>query len=274
MINYVVSFLLVVMTGCNSVPNSAAYRDFYAHLKNPGLCSGGMSKKQSASDYYLNIYVNARHLDYTDNYSFLNTLARHPSDGSTNRDVGHAWIYLQGIREGKIMSIFGGHSGELGLCQAKYFDGIMNYMDFGYANPPFRAYQYEPNPVKYLWETQKDGYFEWGAGIHESTYAVKVELTEDEFVKIVDFVNNYGFSDYSLTGNQCASFVVQVASLAGLDLESKVVMAINKELRVGGERIRLWEDPCYSQLTFSSPDILERSLMKAVKEGKAEPIFK
>lgn len=250
-------------------PTSPAYKTFYAHLATPV----SFPPATWTSNYFLIIYVNARHLDYTDNYSFLNTIISHPSDGSRNRDVGHAWIYLQGILNGQQVYLCGGHTGETGLFQAKYFDGIMNYIDFGYDNPTKKqmAYpRYEPNPVKYLWEIQKDGYFEWGSGYHRPTFAAKIDLTPEQFERIADFVQKYDYANYALVGNQCSSFAAQVASLGGLDLECEVTIAINKDLYLRGERIRFWEDPCYSRLTLSTPDIIERSLMKAVIEGKAE----
>lgn len=260
--------LMCVICGCFK-PNSPSYKALYAHLNNPPI----YPKAKWESDCFLVIYVNARHLDYTDNYSFLNTIAKHPDDGSRTRDVGHAWIYLQGFLNGELVYIYGGHSGERGLCQARYFDGIMNYMDFGYANPSAMQLDYpayEPNPVKYLWEVQRDGFFEYGAGMHKPTYAVKLNLTSQQFDAILEFIRTYDYSNYSLIGLQCASFASHIAALAGLDLDCKMTIAINKELYLKGERIRFWEDPYYAQLTISSPDILERSLMQAVAEGKAE----
>lgn len=259
--------LVLLLGGCYK-PNSPEYRALYSHLEN----QPEWVEAEWASESFLIIYVNARHLDYTDNYSFLNTVAKHPSDGSRNRDVGHAWIYLQGVHNGRCASFFGGHTGETGIAQAKYFDGIMNYIDFGYANPTLEQMncpRYEPNPVKYLWESQSDGYFEPGAGMHRPTFAAKIDLTQEQCDKIFEFVLNYNYANYSITGRQCASFVAQVASLAGVELECEVTMPMKNELFLGGERIRFWEDPAYSWLTISSPDIIERSLMQAVREGKA-----
>lgn len=148
----------------------------------------------------------------------------------------------------------------------------MNYIDFGYANPTkeqLACRRYEPNPVKYLWEPQCDGYFEPGSGMHRPTFAAKIDLIPAQFERIFEFVRSYDYSNYSITGNQCSSFAAQVASLAGLELECEVTMPIRDELYLGGECIRFWEDPSYSQLTISSPDIIERSLMQAVRDGKA-----
>ncbi len=264
----VAAFLCALCVGC-AVPRSAAYQSMYAYLEQAPLAS----RQLRESDYFLVLAVEARHLDYTDNHSFLKTLAKHPSDGSKSGDVGHAWIYLQGMLEGECVYLEGGHSGELGIVQAKYFEGIMNYIDYGYANPSccdLKHPRYEPNPIKYLWDTLQDGFFQQGAGRHQPTFAAKVDITCAQFQQILNFINTYDFTNYAITRNQCSSFVAQVASLAGLELECQVTMSIDSQICIANENITLWNDPCYAQLTISSPDILERSLMAAVNEGRAE----
>jgi hypothetical protein len=47
-------------------------------------------------------------------------------------------------------------------------------------------------------------------------------------------------------------------------------MHVDASIYYHGTKIRLWEDPCYSTLTFSTPDQLEKSLMEAVANGKGE----
>jgi hypothetical protein len=58
--------------------------------------------------------------------------------------------------------------------------------------------------------------------------------------------------------------------MAGLPLEHTVTLDIPSRLRIGNRQYRLWDDPKYSKITFSTPDILERSLMEAVSEGRAQ----
>jgi hypothetical protein len=218
--------------------------------------------------------VDAPHLDCSNNNTLIKTIAKHPSNGSKNGDVGHAWIYLQGVIDGKKVFVEGGHSGELGITQAKYFDGIMNYIEYGYANPNLeqqRNPRYEPNPIKYLWAVQHDGFFQRGCGRHRPTFAAKIEITEDQFHRILKFIQpqNYNYRDYSLIGNQCSSFVVQVASLVNFQIESKQAIPIQQYLVAKGECFKLWEDPQYSTLIISSPDAIECSLKRAVRERRA-----
>ena len=253
------------LSGC-AKPNTVLYKTFYKHLREPISFN-----KIESSKYFLVIFVEARHLDYTDNISFFKTVTKHPSNGSKNRDVGHAWIYLEGLLEGKKVFIKGGHSGERGIIQAKYFDGIMNYIDYGFANPKqeeLSLYLYEPNPIKYLSEIQKDGFFELGSGRHKATFGMKIPLSEDQFLSMLDFIENYNYQEYSLIGNQCTSFAAGLASLAGINLNCQVTIPIEKEIFFNGEKIRFWEDPYYSELKIATPDILEKSLMEKVREGR------
>ncbi|NGX41920.1 MAG: hypothetical protein K940chlam7_00194 [Chlamydiae bacterium] len=242
------------------------------------LVSSYLHSHSHASEYFLVILVDARHLDYSNGRELLKTMVKHPSDGSKNSDVGHAWIYLHGVVDGECVVVEGGHSGELGRYQAKYFDGIMNYMDFGFANPTREQMCFprkEPNPIKYLWETQEDGFFQHRNGKHKPTCAAKIDITKEQFDAIVAFIDpcNYSYTNYALVGNQCSSFAVQVANIAGLDLESEVTVPIPQNIRIGGEWFQLWSNPYYSAITMSSPDILEKSLIDAVNKGKAENVL-
>ncbi len=262
-----VGFFLIQLVGC--CPGSASYRAFYAHLHQPRPCVCPMEEEE----YFLVILVNARHLDYTDTCSFFHTVAKHPSDGSTTGDLGHAWIYLQGKIGGQTHVLEGGHSGERGRLQARYFDGIMNYNDWGYANPTIAQMQnprYEPNPVKYLWSTLNDGFFQKGAGGHRPTYAAKVSLTKQQYHLIVNFIRSYPYQFYSLTQQQCSTFVSQVASLADFYVESMTPMTIQPRVYYGGVWVRLWDDPSYACIALATPDLIEKGLMKAVKDGRAE----
>lgn len=212
------------------------------------------------SDYFLVLLVDARQLDYSCNKAFFRSLVKHPSDGSKNSDVGHAWIYLRGVIDGQPVELEGGHSGEQGIRRPKYFEGIMHYIDEG-----------DSNPVRYLWESLEDGYFQEGCGGHVPTFAIKIDLTVEQFYTTLDFIERYDYQDYSLTCQQCCSFVQQVAHLVDLELECAVAMAIDPVVKVRGEFLPLWNDSCYSQIVFPCPEVLEGSMREAVREGRVEP---
>lgn len=229
----------------------------------------------TASNYFIVFLVDAPHLNYSNNNALLRTIAKHPSNGSKNGDVGHAWIYLQGIIDGRPVYIEGGHSGELGCRQAKYFDGVMNYIEYGYANPTSHQMQhprFEPNPIKYLWEKQQDGFFQWGSGRHTPTFAAKIDITPEQFQKVLSFLNpeNYCYADYALTDKQCSSFIAQIGELLEFPIDCLTTIWIDQTLTLKGETFCLWQDPRYAMLTFASPDVIEASLKQAVYQGRAQ----
>jgi hypothetical protein len=250
-INLIICLLL--FNSCALKPRSQSYGRQYAHLNIPIRQSIQMTE----SEYFLVILVDGKHLDYTHSQSFLQTFTKHPSNGSKEGQVGHAWIYLKG----KDSVLEGGHSGEYGVIRPRYVDGMMHYLVCG-----------DPDPVRYLWEPLNDGHFQKGSGGHTPSYAAKFDLSKKEYEAILTFIHpqRYPYKNYSLTGRQCTSYISQIAALADIHLEIDVTMKILPTAKVSGEYVRMWQDPKYASITFSSPDILERSLIKKVNQGEAE----
>lgn len=211
-------------------------------------------------DYFLVLLVDARQLNYTNNQAFFRSMVKHPSDGSKNSDVGHAWLCLGGIVDGNRIEIEGGLSGETGARRLKYFEGIAHLVE-----------QEDPNPVSYMWTKMNDGYFEEGSGGHVPTYAIRVSLSREQFFCLLNFIENYPFENYSLTENQCCTFVQRAAELACIDLPCLISMPIEPSVKIGKAAVLLWEDPIYSKIIFPCPELLEESMKRAVAEDKAEP---
>lgn len=179
--------------------------------------------------YHLTIFVDARDLNYTSSKTLWRSL-----HAQEDPSFGHAWIRL----EHDDYLLEGGHTGEFGNLQPRYLEGVLLYKK-----------QRDPNPIRYLWETQKDGCFQVGSGGHTATHQMEIPLTQVQFETIRKFIEggHYPFHEYNLTRHQCTSFVVQVASLAGIILKSTVTVPVER---------RLWRDPAYSKITLSSPDLL------------------
>jgi hypothetical protein len=256
------------LTSCTCC--TRGYEDFYGHLQTFQTPCCPMQEDEN----FLIILVDACHLDYSDACEFFQSVAIHPN-GSKKGDVGHTWIYLQGKYKGQPFVLEGGHSGEREEFPARYFDGIMNYNDWGYANPTAEQMlcpRYEPDPIKYLWTMREDGFFQKGSGGHRPTFAAKISLSSQQFEEIIGFIrpSRYPYRYYGLLGPQCCTFVAQVASLAGLSLQTQITMHVSPRVYFGRTWIHLWKDCRYSTLTFSTPDRLEKSLMQAVNNGEAE----
>jgi hypothetical protein len=261
---FLVIFLGTCLTSCAWRPAGRDYDEFYAYLNSAPEGKNEISKSMLESEYFIVFLVDARHLDYSNSQCFLKTVTKHPSNGCKDCSVGHAWIYLKGVdgRGGQLI-VEGGHSGELGVVKPSYFNGIMELVTQG-----------DENPVRYLWENLEDGFFQKGNGGHPASYAACISLTKDQFWNILTYIDpkNYSYKDYSLTGRQCGSLVAQIAALVDIEMDIEVTMNIDREVCMGGQKIRVWTDERYSQITFPSPDAVERSLMQLVHEGKAEDV--
>lgn len=211
---------------------------------------------EACEDYFVVFLVNARQLDNSCTKNFLKSVAKHPSDGSKNGDVGHAWIYLHGDE-----IIEGGHSGEFGVDQPRYMEGVMDNITLG-----------AKNPASYLWTTQCDGCFQEGNGGHLPTFAAKVPLSQNQYLEICAFIQNYPFHEYCLTTRQCSTFVREIGKIAGVHLEDQAVLKLDAYLSIGSQKYKFWEDPCYEYLPYGSPDLIECSLKMLVEDGRAEDV--
>lgn len=259
--------VILFLQSCTS-RHTPEYYQYYSHLSDFQVPASSMQEE----DYFLVILVDACRLDYTDTQKFFQSIASRRQNG----EVGHAWIYLQGKqKDGTVFGLEGGHSGERFDYPARYFEGVMNYNLWGYANPTpeqKKNSRYEPNPVKYMLTVREDGFFQKGAGGHRPTCAVKISLTCKQFEQILFFIkpSNYPYREYGLAGPQCCTFVRKVAALVGLNLDAEMTMPVAPWIVFCREQVRLWEDPKYSMITFETPDVLEKSLMQAVRSGRVE----
>lgn len=260
--------IVLLFHSCAQAPTTQSWRQHYSYLQKSFPHNDSITE----TDYYIVFLVTARHLNYWDTKELAKSLIRF-SNGKG--DIGHSWFYLKGIKDGRTFILEGGQSWRVGKTQPDFFKGVRNYIQYGYANPTNtekRNPRYEPNPVKYLWGERKSGFFQTGSGGFRPTFAAKVDLTKEKFDKILDYIDRrkYPFERFSIVGNQCSSFVARVASIAGLHLKHQVIVRVEPQLRVGNQQYRLWTDPRYSKIDFSTPDMIERSLMEAVERGEAE----
>lgn len=223
------------------------------------LLTGCHKPVPSEDSYSLVLLVNARQLDYSNASSCLKTTAKHPSDGSKNGDVGHAWILLKGP-EGEIE---GGQSGETGRYQPKYMEGVIENIELQ-----------SENPVSYLFCSQCDGYFQQGNGGHRPSLAVAIEITSDQYQAIQKLIETYPYHEYSLTSHQCTTFVKEAAAIANIQLEDEVLIPIPQCIKLSGREELFWSDPKYSVLTCGSPDRLEENFKELVRQGCARNVTK
>lgn len=221
----------------------------------------------AAEEHYIIFYVDAPKLCYDSFGTLCQSLARVEKDKRgkirLQRNVGHAWLALYGTLDGCAIDLTIGHSGEMGVMDRPYFEGVMDLVE-----------QRHPNPISYLFKTLRDGFPQLSSGGHVPTFAVKRSLTEEQLRTILRFIHpkRCPYAAYGLTGLQCASFVAHVSVLAGCPLAHKITVPIPQYFTYGGWKMRLWTDCRYSKITFSSPDKIEESLKQLVERGEAEAL--
>ena len=241
-------------------------------------CSKQLAEQKEELPYIV-FLVDAPKLDYSSSQKLLSSLVKNPHTAQKDGYVGHAWFYLKGFeKQGNLVELEGGHSGELGIACPKYFEGIMNLMEFGVVTPSIedkKKPKTEENPIKYLWSNLNDGYFQSGSGGHKPTLAAKFQLSQKQFDYLLTFITpqNYNFSSYCLTNHQCVTLINQIAGYLGHPLECEIAIPIQKDLILGKRKYTLWENTDYSILNLPSPDILENSLKKKIVSKEAEDVL-
>lgn len=167
---------------------------------------------------------------------------------------GHAWVTL--LYKGSAFTC--GYSGEINTAECGYFERLIDLAEAG-----------DPNPVRALFETREDGFLQNGSGGHSATYSIGVPLKEEAAEQILTLMQQQGEGEYSITKSQCVTFVLKAAAIAGLDLEAEISLTLPSDLPLKRGALHLFSDPKYATFTFLSPDRLEKSMMEAVKEGRA-----
>jgi len=219
--------------------------------------------------FFLVLLVDARHFDYRDGLALFHSI-HIQRDGKC--DVGHAWIVLGGVQEGRERVWEGGHTGEFGLIEPRYLEGVL-WLSEGRTLRMHDGRLFsgsDPNPVRFLHTYLSDGMWQQGSGGHTPSYAVGMDIDEPTFGAIYAYVMGgaYDFSKYSLTSNQCVTFVAKIAALACCPLAHEVTVTLPKSCSIEGRERILWEDPRYGSITFSTPDVLEASMKEAVQGGR------
>lgn len=229
-----------------------------------------------AKSPFLVFLVAAGHLDYADQTRLVRQLYKRSQ--LKQGFMGHSWVYLEGWPNGRREVVDAGISPK-GEGATQFIRGVMNLARYGHADPTELERRHprpDPNPIAYLWADQDNGYLQPAAeAALRPTYAARVDLTPVRYSAVRALLDptRPELRRFNLTGQQCSSFVAEVALAAGVRLEHRVTIRIPPEIRAGGETYRLWTDPAYSRLTLSSPDAVELSLKRLVAEGRATDVL-
>ncbi len=239
-------FSLLALSGCSWKPFHGKYKQQYTYLNEPVPAA-----VEPVGSHYLVILVDARHLDYTDQNKLGMTINKNPSNGSKRASTGHAWLILYG--DGA--EIEGGHTTDNDMMG--FIDSVQDAVE-----------EKDPNPIRVFSESSVAGRFEPGTGDFSASFAGAITITPDQYRDIRQYIDEYDYSRYHLQKSQCCTFVRDAAKRAGIELETEVVIPVTQKSWILGHTLQLWTDPKYSKFPLPSPDILERSLRAAAREGR------
>lgn len=194
--------------------------------------------------YYLYILTKAGAWDYGTTRSFLLTHARQP--------WGHSWLIL----ESPTNRMECGLNGNFGFEKLKYGEGVSKKFQDG-----------DPNPISYLWETMSDGEIEIGNGDRTPTFVWRMPITRRRYQLIREHVLHWKYGQIGVQSNNCVDMVTESAELAGINLIHRIRLTFPSKTTILGKTLRVWTDPQYCTLEFSTPDILEVDLRHLSRFG-------
>jgi hypothetical protein len=194
--------------------------------------------------YYLYILTSAAAWDYASTRSFISSHARQP--------WGHSWLIL----ENPTNRFECGLNGNLGLEQPKYADGVSQRFRNG-----------DPDPVSYLWTTMSDGELQLGSANRAPTFVWRLPITRRQHHRIQNHVLQWKFDQIGVSSNNCVDLVAEAATLAGIGLMHRIRLTLPSQTRIWGKTLRVWTDPKYQVLEYSTPDVLEVDLRHLARLG-------
>jgi hypothetical protein len=194
--------------------------------------------------YYLYILTEPANWDFSDVTSFLYSIWQRPS--------AHSWIIL----ESPWNRMEFGHTGNFGREQPRYHEGVMQRVRDG-----------DPDPIAYVWQTMSDGQFQIGRPDRPPTFVWRMPITLRRYQLIYDDVLQRKYDQFGVRTNNCTDMVVETAALAGINLIRRIRLTFPPEVKLWGRTERVWTNPQYRILEFSTPEVLEVDLRQLAQIG-------
>lgn len=194
--------------------------------------------------YGLYILNEAARWDYSTTRSLLFSIWQRP--------WGHSWLLLESPENRMEF----GHTGDLGLVEPRYHDGVFQ-----------RTREGHPDAIAYLWQTRSDGKLQTGKPNRPPTFVWRMPITQRRHGRIHEYVKQREYVQFGVTANNCTDMVIEVAALAGIHLIHRIRLTGPREVSIWGQRRRVWTDPQYRILEYSTPEVLETDLRHLVELG-------
>jgi len=194
--------------------------------------------------YYLYILNEAANWDYSSTTSYLFSIWQRP--------WGHSWLILESPQD----RLEFGHTGDLGQAKPRYHVGVLQ-----------RVRHKDPNPIGYFWETMSDGLFQIGKPNRPPTFVWRMPITRRRYQLIYEYVMHRKYDQFGVRSNNCTDMVIETAALAGINLIHRIRLTWPPETKVLGRTRRVWTDPQYRILEYTTPDVLEVDLRQLARSG-------
>ena len=75
------------------------------------------------------------------------------------------------------------------------------------------------------------------------------------------------YEQFGVRTNNCTDMVAETAALAGVNLSHRIRLSLPPEMKVWGRTKRVWTDPQFRILEFSTPEVLELDLRQLAQMG-------
>jgi len=194
--------------------------------------------------YSLYILTEALDWNFTDGSSLLFSIWQRP--------WGHVWIILES--PGNRLEF--GHTGDFGRDKPRYHEGVMHLAREG-----------DPNPIAYLWQTMSDGQLQTGKPKRPPTFVWKMPITRTRHQMIDIYVKQRKYDQFGIRSDNCTDMVAEIATLAGIHLIHRMHLSLPSETKLSSRTMRVWTDPQYRILEFSTPEVLEVDLRQLAQIG-------
>jgi hypothetical protein len=112
-----------------------------------------------------------------------------------------------------------------------------------------------------------DGQFQIGKPNRPPTFVWRMPITQRRYELMYEYVIQRKYGQFGVRTDNCTDMVVETAALAGVNLSHRIRLTLPRELKLWGWTLRVWTDPQYRILEFSTPEVLEVDLRQLAQLG-------
>jgi hypothetical protein len=92
-------------------------------------------------------------------------------------------------------------------------------------------------------------------------------ITGRRYQQMYEHMMQRTYDQFGVRTNNCTDMVVETAALAGINLNHRIRLTSPPEVKVWGRARRVWTDPRFRILEFSTPEVLEVDLRQLAQMG-------